>query len=100
MRAHYNKKSATELYNELDQLTQNRQETPADLLMRFLELRQKVIYASKESTEEMKYSNDLIQTMFIRTVINGLSNTTIPYLEQKHIEDEKRIESMNKDSST
>ena len=69
--------------------------------MRALELRQTVIYASKESTEEMKYSNELSQTIFIRTVTTGLSNITIwqefnPHLEQKDIEDEKLIECLNK----
>ena len=101
LRAHYNEKSATELYNELGQLTQNTKESSAEFLMRALELRQKVIYASKESTEEMKYSNELIQTLFIRTVTTGLLNITIrqefkPHLEQKDIEDEKLIECLNK----
>ena len=101
LRAHYNEKSATELYNELGQLTQNSKETSSEFLMRALELRQKVLYASKESSEEMKYSTELIQTLFIRTVTTGLSNITVrqefkPFLEQKDIEDETLIESLNK----
>ena len=100
LRAHYNEKSATELYNELGQLTQNTKESSAEFLLRALELKQKVIYASKESTEEMKYSNELIKTLFMRTVSTGLSNSTIrqefkPYLE-KDIEDEELIECLNK----
>ena len=45
----------------------------------------------------MKYSNELSQTLFIRTVTTGLLNLTIrqefkPHLEQTDKEDEKLIE--------
>ena len=76
LRALYNEKSTTELYNELGQLTQSTKESSAEFLMRALELRQKVIYTLRESTEEMKYSNEPFQTLFIRTVTLGLSNKT------------------------
>ena len=69
--------------------------------MRALEVKQKVIYASNESTEDMKYTKELIQTLFVRTVTTGLSNITIrqefkPYLEKKEIKDEELIETLNK----
>ena len=101
LRAHYNEKSATELYNELGQLTQQAKESSSEFLMRALEVKQKVIYASNESTEDMKYTKKLIQTLFVRTVTTGLSNITIrqefkPYLEKKEIKDEELIETLNK----
>ena len=101
LRAHYNEKSATELYNELGQLTQQTKESSSEFLMRALEVKQKVIYASNESTEDMKYTKELIQTLFVRTVTTGLSNITIrqefkPYLEKKEIKDEELIETLNK----
>ena len=66
-----------ELYNELGQLTQQTKESSSEFLMRALEVKQKVIYASNESTEDMKYTKELIQILFVRSVTTGLSNITI-----------------------
>lgn len=101
LRAHYNEKSATELYNELGQMTQSPKETPTDFLMRTLDVRQKVLFASRESSEDLKYSNELVHNLFTRTVFTGLSNNTIRHelkstLELTDIRDEVLIETLNK----
>lgn len=101
LRAHYNEKSATELFGDLGQITQEPKELATDFLMRALDLRQKVIFASKESSDDLKYSPELVLGLFNRTVFTGLSNTTIrqefkPFLESADIRDEDMIDALNK----
>ena len=48
IRAHYKEKNATELYQELSNVTQLSKEDPTEFLMRALGLRQKVLFASSE----------------------------------------------------
>ena len=46
IRAHYKEKNATELYQELSNVAQSAREDPTEVLMRALDLRQKVLFTS------------------------------------------------------
>lgn len=52
LRAHYIEKMATKLYSEVCQLAQNHKETYNDFLLRALNLRRKMLFASKEENAE------------------------------------------------
>ena len=65
LRAHYKRKSATELYSELCQLSQHTKEFPTDFLLRALNLRQKILLASKEEKAEVKYDSGLVDKVFV-----------------------------------
>ena len=49
LRFHYHEKSATELYQILANITKNPKENPQSFLIRVLTVRQKIVFASKES---------------------------------------------------
>ena len=51
IRSFYHEKSSTELYQELCNLSQSAKESCQDFLLRALELRQKINFASKEATD-------------------------------------------------
>ena len=55
LRAHYKKKSSTELFQELSDLVQLPKEDTQSYLMRAQNLHQKVLFASQELESALKY---------------------------------------------
>ena len=100
LRAHYQEKSATDLYKQLTSEVQGIKETPQNFLIRAFDLRQKILFASQEAESGLKYDPGLVQNMFLHTVLTGLQSDNIkrdlqPYLEQTDISDELLLERMN-----
>lgn len=76
---------------------QDSKETPRNFLIRALDLRQKILFASQSS---LKYDPILVQNMFLHTVLTGLQNGYIrgdlkPYLQQTDVSDELLLEKVN-----
>lgn len=100
LRCHYQEKSATELYKQLSSEVQGIKETPQNFLIRALDLRQKILFASQESESGLRYDPVLVQNMFLHSVMTGLQNDNIkrdlqPYLEQAGVSDELLFEKLN-----
>lgn len=100
LRCHYQEKSATDLYKQLSSEAQNNKETPQSFVIRALDLRQKILFASQESESGLKYDPVLVQSMFLHTVLTGLQNDNIkrdlqPYLELATVSDELLLEKLN-----
>lgn len=100
LRCHYQEKSATELYKQLSSEVQGTKETPQNFLIRALDLRQKILFASQESESGLRYDPVLVQNMFLHSVMTGLQNDNIkrdlqPYLEQASVSDELLFEKLN-----
>lgn len=64
LRCHYQEKRATELYKQLSSEVQGIKETPQNFLIRALDLRQKILFASQESESGLRYDPVLVQTCF------------------------------------
>lgn len=71
LRAHYAEKNSTELYTELASSVQSAKETGSEFLMRTMDLRNKILFASLENSDELKYSPDFVYKLFARTVQTG-----------------------------
>lgn len=100
LRSHYQEKGATELYKQLTSEVQSSKETPQTFLIRALDLRQKILFASQEAESGLKYDPILVQSMFLHTVLTGLQNDNIrsdlqPYLQQMTVSDELLLEKLN-----
>ncbi len=100
LRSHYQEKNATELYKQLTTEAQRTRETPQSFLIRALDLRQKILFASQEDDSGLKYDPALVQNMFLHTVLTGLQNDRIqsdlqPYLSDPTIPDEVLLEKLN-----
>lgn len=100
LRSHYGVKNTAELYQSLASICQNGKETPQAFLMRALDLRQKILFASQEGEDTLKYDADHIQQLFRRTVETGLQDESIrtklrPHLSNPLIEDEELIHQLN-----
>lgn len=100
LRSHYQEMSATELYKQLTTEVQSNRETPQNFLIRAMDLRQKILFASQEAESSLKYDPALVQSMFMHTVLTGLQNDSIktdlqPYLLQPTTSDELLLERLN-----
>lgn len=100
LRSHYQEKNATELYKQLTAESQRAKETPQSFLIRVLDLRQKILFASQEDESGLKYDPALVQNMFLHTVLTGLQNDRIqgdlhPYLTDTTVTDETLLEKLN-----
>lgn len=100
LRSHYGVKNTTELYQSLASICQNGKETPQAFLMRALDLRQKILFASQEGEDPLKYDAGHIQQLFCRTVETGFQDDSIrtklrPFLSNPLVEDEELIHQLN-----
>ena len=100
LRSHYQEKDATELYHQLTRLTQQSRESPQAFLVRALDLRQKVVFASQETGSGLKYDPVLVKSMFLHALLTGLRSDAIkaelrPYLQNPDTTDEELFEKVN-----
>ena len=100
MRSHYQERTATELYHQLSSTVQQPKEKPQEFLIRLLDLKQKVLFASQETDSDLKYDPTLVHGMFVHSFSLGLKNENIkiemkPYLEKKTMSDEELFEKLN-----
>ena len=100
LRSHYQEKGATELYKQLTSEVQNSKESPQNFLIRAMDLRQKILFASQEADSSLKYDPALVQSLFMHTVLTGLQSDNIksdlqPYLLQTNTSDELLLEKLN-----
>ncbi|CAB4017738.1 Hypothetical predicted protein [Paramuricea clavata] len=99
LRFHFHEKNATELYQALTNMTQQPNEDPQAFLMRALTIRQKIIYASKESDSAIKYDGASVQSLFLHALETGLKDETIhakirPLTDNANVSDEQLIEAV------
>ena len=94
IRSHYGVKDTTEMYQNLASLCQGPEEAPQAFLIRALDFRQKILFASDEDQNVLK---EHVQKLFLRTVETGLQDESIraklrPYLKDTSILDEDLIQ--------
>ena len=100
LRSHYQERTATELYHQLSSTVQQPKEKPQEFLIRLLDLKQKILFASQETDSDLKYDPTLVHGMFVHSFSLGLQSENIkiemkPYLEKKFISDEELFEKLN-----
>ena len=77
LRSHYREKDPTSSYQDLITMCQGPKESPLNFLIRALDTRQKVLFASQENTAGPCYNHDLVQSMFIRCLETGFQDDNI-----------------------
>ncbi|KAK0156236.1 hypothetical protein N1851_000489 [Merluccius polli] len=87
LRSHYQEKGATELYKQLTSEVQSVKETPQHFLIRALDLRQKILFASQKAESGLRY-RVCLQNDSIRSDLQ-------PYLQQTTSSDELHLEKLN-----
>ncbi|GAA6093198.1 uncharacterized protein LOC113030617 isoform X1 [Tachysurus ichikawai] len=97
---HFKEDGPTDLYHKLVNITQDYRESPQNILFRAIELKERLLIASRVAGREEMYSVELIQKKFLRSVSTGLISDHIKFqlkfdLENQSITDEELIERMN-----
>lgn len=100
LRAHFQEKNASELYTSLTNLVQSPNEEPQHFLLRALNLREKVIFASKAGNAKAKYEAAQCQSMFLHTVATELISYTLrtrmhTHLKLPNVTDSELINELN-----
>ena len=100
IRAHYQEKNASELYASLANLAQSPTEDPQNFLLRALNLREKIIFASKQEGSKLKYDTSQCQSMFLHAIETGLLSNTLrtrmrPHLQRPDVTDAELIQQLN-----
>ncbi len=99
LRTHYAEKDATVLYQQLTKAVQGTGESALDFLVRVLDLRQKVLFASERAQSGLKYNKELVQSQCFQSIMTGLSNDNIRaemriYLQDERSSDELLLQKM------
>jgi hypothetical protein len=71
LRLHYQEKSATELYQELINMKQGKKEDAPTFVIRALETREKIMFASHEEGE-IRYDKKQVQGLCLATIESGI----------------------------
>lgn len=97
--AHYAEKDATVLYQQLTKAAQGQNETPLEFLIRVLDLRQKILFASERTQSSLKYNKELVQSQCFQSIMTGLINDNVRaemrmYLQDENSSDELLLQKM------
>ena len=100
LRVHYREKTASELYQQLATVCQQAKETPQQFLLRALDCRNKVNFASQEADCEFDYGFTLIQKTFLKSFETGLRDDILatnlrPILRASELSDEELMKQVN-----
>eukprot|EP00057_Strongylocentrotus_purpuratus_P025468 XP_011679942.1 PREDICTED: uncharacterized protein LOC105445734 [Strongylocentrotus purpuratus] len=99
LRGHFQGQDVITAYQELTSAMQSRQESPQDFAMRVMNLRQKVVFASKEEFAALRYDADTMNRTFLQTLNTGLEegvrHEIQKLLEDPHASDEDLLEGIN-----
>ena len=101
LRAHFQEQDPTTLFNSLSNSSQQSTETALDFVIRLMNLRQKILFVSKEVDNRFEYSEPLLQKQFLHSVVTGLRNESVkneikPLLLTDNLSDEELLEFLNK----
>ena len=100
LRAHFQEKKVSELYTNLTGLVQSTSEEPQNFLLRAMNLREKVIFASKVGNAKVRYEPVQCQSMFLHAVETGLISNILrtrmrPHLQNPEVSDAELINELN-----
>lgn len=74
LQSHLGERNSTELFQELICAKQKENETTQQFLYRVIGLKQRIVFESKQSESEIKYSPDTVQGVFLHTVYQGIGH--------------------------
>ena len=99
LRGHFLEKDSTSLFSMLANASQQSSQSASDFVFDLMDLRQRVVFVSKESNSDVQFNESLVQTQFIRSLISGLRNDNIrnelkPAVKED-IDDDDLIELVN-----
>ncbi len=100
LRVFFQEKTAADLFQELVTHCQAPTETAQQFLLRTLDARNKVLFATQEENVQAEYTNQLVQKSFLKSFETGLRDETLvtnlrPSLRQSTVSDEELMKQVN-----
>ena len=100
LRVHYREETGSEVYQQLATVCQQSSQSPQQFLLRALDLRNKVNFASQESDCEFNHGASLIQKTFVKSFETGLRDDILasnlrPTLRTSGLTDEELMRQVN-----
>ena len=77
VRGYLHEKTATELYQELNSMSQKDDEDPQTFVLRAMGVRERIVKASAADTTGIPYDSKMIQSLFLHTIRTGLNDIAI-----------------------
>lgn len=99
LKGHYKVDSTTALYHQLTNISQEPKESVQNFIFRAIELKDKLLWKAEDGDDD-RYSRDVIQRKFLRSIETGLISDSLkfqiqPYLSNIRLTDEELIEVVN-----
>lgn len=99
LKGHYKVDSTTALYHQLINISQEPKESVQNFIFRAIELKEKLLWKAEDGYDD-RYSRDIIQRKFLRSIETGLTSDSLkfqiqPYLSNISTTDEELIEAVN-----
>ena len=100
LRVFFQEKTSAELYQDLVTMCQQPKESAQQFLLRLLDSRNKVLFASQEEGSQFEYSQKLVQNTFIKSLETGLRDEALvtnlrPTLQGTEVSDESLMRIVN-----
>ena len=103
LRAHFKEKDPTTLFTTLSRSVQKSNDTASYFVMKMMDLRAKILFATKEVDSRVNYTEDIVREQFTRTVTTGIRNDNIrnevKHLFSQALEDEDFLDKLNQAES-
>lgn len=84
----YAEKDAALLCQQLTKAVQGPGESALDFLVRVLDLRQKILFASERAQSGLKYNKELVHSQCSQSIMTGLSNDNIRTERRMYLRDD------------
>ena len=100
LRVFFQEKTSAELYQDSVTTSQQPKESAQQFLLRLLDSRNKVLFASQEEGSKFEYSQKLVQNTFIKSLETGLRDEALvtnlrPTLQGTELSDESSMRIIN-----
>ena len=100
LRVFFQEKTAADLFQSMVTAIQDTKETAQQFLLRLLDARNRVLFASKEERVEAEYSTQLVEKSFLKAFESGLRDENLvtnlrPFLRTSGISDDELMKNVN-----
>ena len=100
LRVFFQEKKAADLFQSMVTAIQDPKDTAQQFLLRLLDARNRVFFASKEERVEAEYSTQLVEKSFLKAFESGLRDENLvtnlrPFLRTSGISDDELMENFN-----
>lgn len=92
VRGYLQEKTATELYHELNSMSQKDDEDPQTFVLRAMGVRERIVKASASDSSGIHYDTKMIQSLFLHTIRTGLNDIAVKSEVKELLRDDETLD--------